>query len=236
MHLNAEHLRMLSNAAHTERVKFAFSLHGLAYDLTHVLQLQQYNSQRGLRLAHAMRLATWCGWYEKPREAVGHKHTSVILNCAANLGNFPLLRFDGVALARYLHPLTYDQRDRLCNLLMPACFYFRNVISRREFLEILMKEHDYSAVPKDVYDRLDASLSALEGALLKRDPQMKDHLRESHSLLVSYPETVNLLRESEVHTLIAAAEQHVQTEIVKQAAAGKTGGAGNRKQISLNDI
>ena len=47
---------------------------------------------------------------------------------------------------------------------------------------------------------------------------MPQHLRQSHSLLIQYPETVNLLEDSEVALLIGAAKEHTKIEIVKGKA------------------
>lgn len=102
----------------------------------------------------------------------------------------------------------------------------------------IMQSHDFSKVPQDIYQKLDGHLSALEQALLEKDPMMKNHLRESHALLISYPETVVLLKPNEVNTLIKAAELHVQTEIVKATATSKsaTGIAKGKRQVSTDDI
>jgi len=227
--LTPEHIRLLTQPAHIARIRTSFALQGLAFDLIDVLPRAKWRNQRGLQLSHVLGVAGVCNWYARPQFAVVDKHVVGILMAAANNVNFSLAHFDGIALARYLNPLTSEQRDRVVSNLLSTCFYFRNIISRREYLEILMKEHDYSAVPKDIYDRLDASITALEDALAKRD-------RESHSLLISYPETVALLRPNEVHTLVTAAEEHTKTEIIKQSAAGKSGGAGSRKKIDISDI
>jgi hypothetical protein len=64
---------------------------------------------------------------------------------------------------------------------------------------------------------------------------MPQHLRNTHSLLVSYPETVHLLDDAEIARIIDAAEVHTKTEIVKAVAAGKSSG-GSRKKVDIGDL
>jgi hypothetical protein len=61
---------------------------------------------------------------------------------------------------------------------------------------------------------------------------MPSHLRASHQLLISYPETVHLLDDDEIARLISAAQIHTQIEIVKAGTAK----AGSRKKISADDL
>jgi len=84
----------------------------------------------------------------------------------------------------------------------------------------------------DVVAKLTMSLASLEQALLAKDPMMPKHLKESHQLLISYPETVHLLDDDEIARLISAAQIHTGIEIVK-AAASK---GGSRKKISADDL
>lgn len=98
---------------------------------------------------------------------------------------------------------------------------------------IVMKTSD--SIPKDVLDRLETSLASLDAALLAKDPMMPQHLRNTHSILVSYPETVHLLDDAEIAKIIDAAEVHTKTEIVKAAAKGASTG-GTRKKVSVSDL
>jgi hypothetical protein len=77
-------------------------------------------------------------------------------------------------------------------------------------------------------------LGSLQEALLKQDPLMSNHLRESHRLLITYPETVHLLDDSEIAELIKAAEIHTKTQIVKEAAKSK--GGSKKASIDINDL
>lgn len=98
--------------------------------------------------------------------------------------------------------------------------------------EFRMKDIEHS-IPMDVMDRLTVALSNLETSLLEKDPMMPQHLRNTHSLLITYPETTHLLEDSEIAMLIDAAEIHTKTEIVK-ATVKK--GTGTRKKIDIGDL
>ena len=89
------------------------------------------------------------------------------------------------------------------------------------------------SIPRDVMTRLQSSLASLEQSLLDKDPMMPQHLRNTHSILISYPETVHLLDDAEIARIIDAAEVHTKTEIVKAAAAGK---GAVRKKVSASDL
>lgn len=79
-------------------------------------------------------------------------------------------------------------------------------------------------IPSDVMTKLQLALGNLEKALLDKDPQMPNHLRESHRLLLTYPETVHLLDDEEIEKIIDAAQKHSQVVIVAETAKGKGGG------------
>jgi len=97
---------------------------------------------------------------------------------------------------------------------------------------INMKAAMQTTLPPDVVAKLTMSLASLEAALLEKDPMMPQHLRASHQLLISYPETVHLLDDDEIARLISAAQIHTQIEIVKAGTAK----AGGRKKISADDL
>ena len=105
-------------------------------------------------------------------------------------------------------------------------------------LNYLNNERNYPMKPAqtnlspDVVAKLTMSLASLEQALLAKDPMMPKHLKESHQLLISYPETVHLLDDDEIARLISAAQIHTGVEIVKAAAAK----GGSRKKISADDL
>jgi len=76
-------------------------------------------------------------------------------------------------------------------------------------------------IPQDVMSKLVMAMASLESGLLTKDPDMPRHLQESHRLLITYPESVHLLEDTEIAALIQAAEIHTNTQIVKDAVKGK---------------
>lgn len=94
-----------------------------------------------------------------------------------------------------------------------------------------MKDTPHS-VPPDVMSRLTTNLAALEAALLSKDPMMPNHLRESHRILISYPETVHLLDDTEIARLIEGAVVYTKTEIVKATAAKKKAAS----KVTIDDL
>lgn len=96
----------------------------------------------------------------------------------------------------------------------------------------IMKTDDLQKIPADIMMRLCQNLDSLEASLLAQDPMMPTHLRNTHQLLISYPESVHLLADSEIATLITAAQKH--TAIVITAAAAKS--PAGRKKISADDL
>ncbi len=95
-----------------------------------------------------------------------------------------------------------------------------------------MKTSD--AIPKDVLQKLEMSLASLEQTLTNKDPMMPQHLRNTHSILISYPETVHLLDDVEIARIIDAAEVHTKTEVVKAIATKKAGGG--KAKVSVDDL
>jgi len=73
-------------------------------------------------------------------------------------------------------------------------------------------------ISQDTMQKLQTALTSLESALLAKDPEMRNHLRESHRLLINYPETVHLLEDSEIATLLDAAQKIMLTNIVSEPA------------------
>lgn len=95
-----------------------------------------------------------------------------------------------------------------------------------------MKSSD--TIPPDIMARLESALAGVENALHANDPLISNHLRASHQILISYPETVHLLEDTEIASLISAAQVHTKIELVK-AAAPKTSRAAAKK-ASLDEF
>jgi hypothetical protein len=89
-----------------------------------------------------------------------------------------------------------------------------------------------ASVPASVMAELTQKLGLLEQALLAKDPQMPQHLRESHKLLISFPECSHLLEDSEIHAILEAAQQYTQEKIISE----KPRAAGGKKKISADEL
>lgn len=135
-------------------------------------------------------------------------------------------------ISLFFRQMPAPQQDQAAELATRFLTTGQYLTSRHERAS-LMKHSE--TIPQDVMARLDQSLAHLEQALLTKDPMMPQHLRNTHSLLISYPETVHLLEDAEVARLIDAAELHTKTEIVKAVAAGKSSG-GSRKKVDVSDL
>lgn len=161
-------------------------------------------------------------WYSSPPALLSHNLTQEILIAIAGHWRGRLDELDLSMIALRFGSLPTEQHDlavKLMNdeLLLPK--------------EYRMKRVD--TIPPDVLDRLDSHLASLEQALLDKDPMMQQHLRNSHSILISYPETVHLLEDHEIARLIDAAEIHTKTEIVKATVKKATG---TRKKVDVSDL
>lgn len=97
-----------------------------------------------------------------------------------------------------------------------------------------LPEDNNGRIPLDIFEKLKIHMGNLEASLLKADPEMPNHLRESHRLLITYPETVHLLDDDEINKLIQAQEIWVKEKIVTEAAKGK--GSRGKSKISVDDL
>lgn len=96
-----------------------------------------------------------------------------------------------------------------------------------------LPEAHQQRIPPEQLERLQAALLSLESALLAKDPLMPQHLAASHRVLVSYPETVHLLDDAEIAKIVEAQQQHTMTQVVSDAAKGKSGG---KKKVTVDDL
>lgn len=155
-----------------------------------------------------------------------------ILLLASQFWGKELGEFDSKWIALCFTQLKQEQQVAAINLATRYLTVGQYISNRQERAQ-LMRTND--AIPQDVLARLDQSHAHLEQALLAKDPMMPQHLRNTHSLLISYPETVHLLEDHEVARLIDAAELYTKTEIVKAVAKGKASG-GSRAKVSVSDL
>lgn len=203
---------------HARRLRLHYNARGIAHYLT--------TGQHPLALAFRFRVHAAVSLYvEGPRKA-NSEVTSGLLTLAGQHFPKPLSEFDALSLS--LRVANVDEED----VSTLVTWVFRQLHhGNKEFIKMKVSE----TVPPDVMSRLESSLASLEQALIDKDPMMPQHLRNTHSLLISYPETVHLLEDVEIAKLIDAAEIHTKTEIVKAAVRGK-GGSGSRKKIDVGDL
>jgi hypothetical protein len=93
----------------------------------------------------------------------------------------------------------------------------------------------HNKLPPEILEKANEKLTALRAKLEAKDPMMAQHLRESHSLLQSFPETVYLLDDSEIKLLLDAAQEYTKIKIVEAASKPKSG-AGSRKAVNVDDL
>lgn len=148
-----------------------------------------------------------------------------IIMAMLSMWTSPITEFDGRSIAWSLSKFSPLVIEDVAAHLVSIQF-----CQPREREQAIVKPS--ATLPADIILRLETSLASLEQALLDKDPMMPQHLRASHQLLISYPETVHLLDDAEIARLISAAQIHTNVEILK-AAVPKTGG---RKKASADDL
>lgn len=218
-----------------DRTLFAHTVRGIAYQLKSPASLP--TPRHRLDFAFVLGLATHLRWYKpnvKTTDALHPELVSIILSVAANRWKRQLRELDPVSIELALLNLPAPRHDAAINMLALQATdesYFSPLFFPERYA--LMKPTN--AIPQDVMDRLSMSLASLEASLLAKDPLMATHLRASHSLLISYPETVHLLDDAEIALIIDAAEVHTKTEIVKPGVS-KAAGVGSRKKLGADDL
>lgn len=90
-----------------------------------------------------------------------------------------------------------------------------------------------SALPAQVMQDLQMKMAEFEAALLARDPMMKHHLESTHRVLITYPETVHLLDNTEIAKLLDGAQELMKIQIVQNAAKGK---GASKKKVGVEDL
>lgn len=93
------------------------------------------------------------------------------------------------------------------------------------------------ALDPAVMAKLTMHLADLEQSLLTNDPLMPQHLRNSHALILSYPESVHMLEERDaVGLIIKALQKHTSVEIVKATAAKPRASSARASKVSASDL
>lgn len=161
-------------------------------------------------------------WYSSPPMSLSHQLKQEILIAIASYWRGRLEDLDLPMLALRFGCLPTAQHELAVHLMNDELLLPK---------EYRMKRVD--TIPPDVLDRLDSHLASLEQALLDKDPMMPQHLRNTHSILISYPESVHLLEDAEIARIIDAAEIHTKTEIIKATVKKATG---TRKKVDVTDL
>lgn len=91
-------------------------------------------------------------------------------------------------------------------------------------------------VPPEIMLRVQEAMSKLESSLLAADPDMPNHLRESHKLLVTYGDVASLLSDAQIHTLIQAAEIWTDTKITTTKEKSTKAATNRISKMSADDI
>lgn len=198
------------------RTKLFHTARGITYHITRPVDTHPLAFSWALGLRNLQ-------WYSSPPAPLSLYVREEFLIAIAGHWHKPLTSLDMNMLATRMGCVPVSEQATLIKLINSQ------LLLPKEFR---MKDIEHN-VPADVMDRLAASLLNLETALLEKDPMMPQHLRNTHSLLITYPETVHLLADSEIAMLIDAAEIHTKTEIVK-ATVKK--GTGTRKKIDVGDL
>jgi len=94
---------------------------------------------------------------------------------------------------------------------------------------------DATTLPPDIMHKLQDALASIEQALLTKDPLIANHLRVSHGLIQSYPESVHLLTDAQIATIIDGLEVYTKTEIVK-AIVKDTSTSKKRVKLGVEDM
>lgn len=93
------------------------------------------------------------------------------------------------------------------------------------------------ALDPAIMAKLTMHLADLEQSLLTNDPLMPQHLRNTHALVLSYPESVHLLEERDaVGIIIKALQKHTSVEIVKATAAKPRASSARASKVSASDL
>lgn len=184
-------------------------------------------------LVYTLGLSSSCDWYKVITPSSGKLSTPQLSTLFHWIGQYwqrPLEELDVNSIRLAVNSIPQYQVDTMFHNLCTRFNYFLTTKSERLNAMNLTP----NSVPPDVLGRLEMSLASLEHSLLMADPQMPSHLKSIHSLLISYPESVQLLDDMEIARLIDGAELLTKTEIVK-AAAAKTSKARAAK-VAASDL
>lgn len=218
-----------------ERTRFAHTVRGIAHHITSPASLSTPRSR--LDFAFALGLSSHVRWFVDKPGRLDPLLSQEVMHGACQQMNRSLADIDLHAIELAMVSLPEPTREAAVTAL---AVHFEVMTDHSYFTPAnfsLTKRADRmklsDSIPQDVLSKLEMSLASLEASLLAKDPMMPQHLRATHNLLISYPETVHLLDDNEIARIIDAAEVHTKTEIVK---ATVTKSAGTKKKISAGDL
>lgn len=224
-------IKPLSNEL-AKRTQLAHTIRGIAWQLTTPATAVKANSR--LDFAFVLGLAPHVRWFAAPSRHSAkpqNTHAKVILTLAANYWQRSLAELDLNSIELALCSLHESQLEFAVEMIHKQLYPGFAFLAPSE-RSLFMKPSE--TIPLDVMDKLTMALASLEASLLAKDPMMPQHLRATHSLLITYPETVHLLDDAEISCIIDGAEILTKTEIVK-AVASKAA-TGTRKKVSASDL
>lgn len=223
------------------RTVFSHTVRGIAYQLTSPASLSA--PRHRLDFAFVLGLAPHARWYAAPNRHSAKPDSvaaRLVLMLASRCWQHSLGKLDLNSIELALGNLHETQLapaclaiERLCQLY--TIYHNLSLPERHSSMHAITATTGASTIPADVMSKLEMALASLEQSLLAKDAMMPQHLRSTHSLLITYPETVHLLNDSEIALIIDAAEVHTKTEIVKPGAT-KSAGAGSRKKLGADDL
>ena len=220
-----------------ERTRFAHTVRGIAHHITSPVSLLTPRSR--LDFAFALGLVSHVRWFVAKPDRLDLLLSREIMHAASAHMNRSLADIDLHAIELAMVSLPEPTRAAAVTELaihfevMADHIYFTAPNSLFSLTKRADRMKLSDSIPQDVLSKLEMSLASLEASLLAKDPMMPQHLRSTHNLLISYPETVHLLDDNEIARIIDAAEVHTKTEIVK---ATVTKSAGTKKKISAGDL
>lgn len=218
-----------------ERTRFAHTVRGIAHHITSPVSLLTPRSR--LDFAFALGLASHVRWFAAKPDRLDLLLSQEIMHAASAHMNRSLADIDLQSIELAMVSLPEHAREAAVTALAVHFEVMSDHLSPSITSFTLTKRADRmklsDSIPQDVLSKLEMSLASLEASLLAKDPMMPQHLRSTHNLLISYPETVHLLDDNEIARIIDAAEVHTKTEIVK---ATVTKSAGTKKKISAGDL
>jgi hypothetical protein len=207
--------------ANWRRLQTAFTIRGIANHLTtgnaYIYQLPAY---LGLSQGH-------CAWYTPVDSGIPDNTTAVaILSLASKHFKQPLALFRPDVIHAAIACFPCNEHD---HIVFTAGICLTHSLTRLEKAHIMHLIPN--KLPEDIFNKLDMSLASLQAALVTQDPLLPTHLRSIHTLLLSYPESVQLLEDAEIANIIDGLEHQTKTFIVK-AAAPKAG----KKKVTADDL